>query len=350
MIKYIQGDLLSANAEALVNTVNTVGVMGKGIALQFKERYPSNFKIYSTACKRKELKTGKMLIVTERTLEKEQIIINFPTKTEWYQRSQYSFIEEGLKDLVNVINKLNIKSIAIPPLGCGNGGLKWDLIKSMMERYLSPLECVDIQIFEPNETIKEILKKQDSKKEVKLTPAKAMILYSMFYYESLGSRSSLFIANKLAYFLHRMGEPSFKSLNFSASYYGPYSVQVDHLMQSLNGKYLRGLEQMKVKAFEEISLEYSTVKDVSDYVRNNLKSEQLTRLAKLTKLINGFESTLALEVLASVDFIRKENPSISEECTIIKIQNWTDRKKNLFKEKHISIAYKHLEEYANSFF
>ena len=120
-MKFITGNLLSAQAQALVNTVNTVGVMGKGIALQFKEKYPVNFKLYEKASKRGEMQIGKMLVVKEQILDGEKLIINFPTKTEWYKKSQYSYVEEGLKDLVNVIGEYQIKSIAIPPLGCGNG-------------------------------------------------------------------------------------------------------------------------------------------------------------------------------------------------------------------------------------
>ncbi len=120
-MKYLKGNLLEAQTQALVNTVNTVGVMGKGIALQFKEEFPNNFSIYSTACKKKELYPGKLLVVHEQTLKGERIIINFPTKTEWYLKSKYEYIEKGLKELTKVIESYHIESIAIPPLGCGNG-------------------------------------------------------------------------------------------------------------------------------------------------------------------------------------------------------------------------------------
>ena len=170
--------MLEADTEALVNTVNTVGVMGKGIALQFKERFPMNFKIYATACKKGEMLIGKMLVVKENTLTGEKLIINFPTKTEWFKKSQYSYIEDGLKDLAKVIEEYSIKSIAIPPLGCGNGGLKWEKVKPMMDKYIGQLSNVSIQIYEPNEAVKEILQKEAIKKEVGLTAARAMLLYA----------------------------------------------------------------------------------------------------------------------------------------------------------------------------
>ena len=134
---YVTGNMLEADTEALVNTVNTVGVMGKGIAIQFKERFPMNFKIYANACKKGDMQVGKMLVVKENTLDGEKLIINFPTKKEWFRMSQYSYIEDGLKDLVNVIEEYNIKSIAIPPLGFGNGGLKWEKVKPLMDKYLA---------------------------------------------------------------------------------------------------------------------------------------------------------------------------------------------------------------------
>ncbi|MFN8254493.1 MAG: macro domain-containing protein [Bacteroidales bacterium] len=344
-MKYIKGNLMNARVQALVNTVNTVGVMGKGIALQFKESYPENFRFYATACKRKELKPGKLLVFKEQTLSGEKIIINFPTKTEWYQKSKYEYIEEGLKDLVNVISQYQIQSIAIPPLGCGNGGLKWEKVKSMIEQYLGALKDIEILIYEPNVEVKELLKKEETKKESKLTPARAMLLYSMFYYESLGEQSSLFVANKLAWFLQRLGENL--RLKFEASHYGPFSVQVGHVLHYLNGKYLKGLEQNNTKAFETIELNYSTFDEIKKYINHELKPEQFQRLQELNQLIDGFQSALALEILATVDYLRKEKNTTDENEIISYVRNWSSRKRNLFLDKYIQIANNHLDKYAN---
>lgn len=346
-MKFIKGNLLEANTQALVNTVNTVGVMGKGIALQFKEAFPNNYKIYAAACKRKELQPGKLLVVKEATLEGEKIIINFPTKTEWFQKSKYEYIETGLQELKRVIDEYKISSIAIPPLGCGNGGLKWDKVKPMMEKYLADLSNVEIQIFEPNEQVKQILKEQETKKDAKLTPARAMLLYAMFYFEALGENSSLFVANKLAYFLQRLGEKTLNKLKFEASHYGPYSIGVVHVLHALNGKYLKGLEQMDVKAFEPLELQYERVSEVSDYIKKELTPEQIERLKNLVTLINGFQSALSLEILATVDFIRKDDPSMKEEDVSKAIQQWSNRKQKLFKPKYISIALAHLQAYSS---
>lgn len=341
-MKFITGNLLSSESQALVNTVNTVGVMGKGIALQFKERYPQNFKIYEKACKAGEVQIGKMLVAKENTLEGEKIIINFPTKTEWFKKSQYSFIEEGLKDLVRVIQEYKIKSIAIPPLGCGNGGLQWNKVKKLMSKYLGNLTDVDIQVYEPNESVKEILQKEKSAKDVKLTPAKAMILLALYKYEKFGEPASVFAANKLAYFLQESGENL--KLKFEQYAYGPYAQAMDKVLYALNGKYLKGLEQMTATPFEPLELDYSKREEVVEYAKRELSNEQMDRLRNLFKAIEGFESSLSLEILSSTHFVLKSNPSIDRKELFNKVK-WNPRKQNLITEEYVDIAYNHLKEY-----
>ena len=277
----------------------------------------------------------------------KKIIINFPTKKDWKHKSKIEYVESGLKDLAKVIEERRIKSIAMPPLGCGNGGLDWGDVKALLEKYLSGLADVDIIVYEPNAAVREILIKQDGTRDVKLTDARAMLMYAMYYYESLGEPVSLFVANKLAYFYQRLGEPEFRRLRFDARRYGPYSQGVSHLVHSLNGTYIRGTEQMTNKAFDPIELRYDKLSEISGYVRR-MTDEKQRRIKNLIKLISGFESTLALEVLASVDYIRKENRSISKEDTITAVQNWSERKKDLFKPEYIRIAYDRLDNYANT--
>lgn len=344
-MKYVKGNLLEANTKAIVNTVNTVGVMGKGIALQFKERFPMNFRIYAEACKKGEMQVGKMLVVKEHMLNGELLIVNFPTKKEWFKKSQYSYIEEGLKDLAKVIKEYEIESIAIPPLGCGNGGLNWGKVKTLIDKYLSPLTNVSIQIYEPNEQIKEVLQKEAEKKEVSLTPARAMLLDALYTYVARGEDASVFAANKLAYFLQRSGEKM--KLHFVGHSYGPYAQAVEKVLYALNGKYLTGLEQMKAKAFEPLQLNFDKSGDVKEYINKQLTAEQKERLKNLYRLIEGFESSLALEILASVDFLRHQNKDISEDELFEKIQNWNERKKNLVKREYITIALRHLDNYGS---
>jgi hypothetical protein len=188
------------------------------------------------------------------------------------------------------------------------------------------------------------LQKEQAETQAKLTPAKAMLLYCLYAYERMGEASSLFAANKLAYFLQRIGE-SLK-LKFVAHHYGPYAVQVGHVLYALNGKYLKGLEQKTAKAFEPLMLNYGVYEEVKEYVDTQLTHEQRKRLDSLLFLIDGFQSTLSLEVLASVDFVLKENPSYTKEQVFDALQQWSDRKKDLFKFQYVSIAYDHLHEYS----
>lgn len=344
MIKFTTGDMMASSAEALVNTVNTVGVMGKGIALQFKEAFPANFAVYAKACKEGELVPGKLLVTKEKNADgKEKIIINFPTKKHWRYPSKYEYIESGLKALADVIRNHNIKSIAIPPLGCGNGGLQWSVVKKMIEDALNDIDT-EIIVYEPNTAIKHDLQEKTSTKEVRLTPARGLMTYAMFYYDSLGENCSLFVANKLAYFLQRQGARSYAKLKFKAHHYGPYSPQVAHIVYDLNGSYIKGFEQMTAAAFEPLTMRYDRISEISSYVRTLDASEQQS-LKQTIHLISGFESPLALEILASVDFIRRENPGISLADTILAIHNWSERKNRLFKDEYIKIAYDHLDSY-----
>lgn len=149
MIHYTTGNLLDAQVEVLVNAVNTVGVMGKGIALMFKKRFPKNMQKYSEACKLNKVKTGTMFVTCINELVGVKWIVNFPTKQHWRSKSQMVWVEDGLQDLRRFIIENEVKSIAIPALGAGNGGLDWQDVKSKIELALGDLENVDILIFEP---------------------------------------------------------------------------------------------------------------------------------------------------------------------------------------------------------
>jgi O-acetyl-ADP-ribose deacetylase (regulator of RNase III) len=341
MIKIVTGNLLDAKVEALVNTVNTVGVMGKGIALQFKEAFHDNYKAYRDACKNESFHIGELLAIKDNNaILGEKLIINFPTKKHWKQPSRYEYIEAGLIALSKFIQDNKINSIALPPLGCGNGGLNWDVVRPLIDKHLSALKA-DVYVYEPNSAVKALLQKQDVVNKAKLTSARAMLLYALFYYEALGEYSSLFSANKLAYFLQRIGENL--KLKFDANLYGPYSVGVGHVLYTLNGTYLNGLEQNQAKAFEPLKLNYEKFNEVKKYVNEDLSSDQKQRLKKLIKFIGGFESELSLEILSSVAFLLDKEPDLTLEETVKGIYSWNERKHKLFKQKYIEIAYNHLK-------
>ena len=351
MIEFRKGDLLASSDAVLVNTVNTVGVMGKGIALQFKDAFPYNYAVYVEACRNKELYPGKLLIVKDNSPRYgEKTIVNFPTKIHWRNPSEYEYIEKGLVALREYMIANKVESISIPPLGCGNGGLDWDRVKPIITAGLSGLDA-QIHIYEPSADVAKVLKATAVPLgNVKLTPARAMMMYALFFYETMGEQANLFAANKLVYFMQRLGEPAFSKYVFKPAHFGPYSYQVGKALHQLNGKYLTGLEQMSLRAFDPLTLQYNTWEEVKQYVNRSLSLESRERMARLVGLVSGFQSTLSLEVLATVDYVRKENPGISLEDTIQKVWEWSDRKKILFKERYIAIAYEHLQEEERALF
>jgi O-acetyl-ADP-ribose deacetylase (regulator of RNase III) len=146
MLTFTSGNLFDSNAQALVNAVNTVGVMGKGIALQFKKRYPHNYQVYHRACLEEKLTTGQILGVRDQDALGERWIINFPTKEHWRGKSQYEYVAEGLRSLRTFLVKHDIESVAIPALGCGLGGLEWSRVKKMIVAELADLS-VDCYVF-----------------------------------------------------------------------------------------------------------------------------------------------------------------------------------------------------------
>jgi O-acetyl-ADP-ribose deacetylase (regulator of RNase III) len=339
MIQYITGNLLESNAQALVNTVNTVGVMGKGIALQFKKQYPTNYKKYAKACKEQQVQIGQLFVTEEETiLYGKQIIINFPTKEHWRKPSQYSYIEEGLKALVTLIEKRKINSIAIPPLGAGNGGLEWPKVKALMEQYLTGLQA-DIIIYEPNAHIKEILKNE----RTKLTPARAMLLAVLYDLIKQGEFVSEFAGEKVAYFLQRFGAKEAFNLDYKAYFYGPYSGKVRHVLYHLNGSYITGYTSKDKKPFEPLGLVMDAEKEVTAYLEQAEHKTYNSIVERTKQFLSGFYSDFGLELLSTIDFIiQTENTT---EIEIIKSKFWTNRKRTLFSdEKYIIKSLEHLQK------
>ncbi len=339
MIKYVTGNILESNAVALINTVNTVGVMGKGIALQFKKAYHNNYKAYVEACKKNEIEIGKLFIVKDSNLSSgEKYIVNFPTKKDWRKPSEYSFIDAGLDDLIRVLKEYNIKSIAIPPLGAGNGGLEWEKVKKIIEHKLSNLD-VEIIVFEPTQHIKEQLKKE----RVKLTDARALLLYVLYDLVKNGEYVSEFSSEKICYFLQRFGARKYFNLDFKPNFYGPYSGKVRFLLNVLNGSYIMGYSDMNKKPFEPLTL----VSDGYDVVKTHIESNsELYSIAKKAiDFLTGFYSDFALELLSSIDFITTNLNSFDKEIISKQLENWSDRKRSLFSNpRYIDISVRQLQQ------
>ena len=341
MIHYVIGNLLESEAQALVNTVNTVGVMGKGIALQFKKTFPNNFKLYVKACKEQTFTVGQLLVNQEDSnLYGKKIIINFPTKTDWRKPSEYHYIENGLKELVKIIKEKDIKSMAIPALGAGNGGLIWKNVQDLIEKYLTEIAC-EIYVYSPDYKVQEIIKKE----KVSLTPARAMllaILYDMVHY---GEFVSEFSSEKAVYFLQRLGAKEVFKLDFKPNFYGAYSGKVKHILYQLNGSYISGYGGKDTKPFEPLSLAFDAENEVLAYLQTPENTENAIIVEKTKKMLANFYSSFALELLSTVDYIVQKDDIKSVIEIQGKLANWSDRKHNLFANpKFIAIALKNLED------
>ncbi|MDY7396214.1 macro domain-containing protein [Aureibaculum sp. 2210JD6-5] len=340
MIHFVLGNLLESPAQAIVNTVNTVGVMGKGIALQFKNTFPNNYKIYKDLCKSGEFNIGDLLVVKDENLIiGEKLIINFPTKTNWRKPSEYSYIQIGLEKLVSVISEYEIESIAIPPLGSGNGGLQWQKVKSMMEETLSSVDC-EIYIYEPNSHVKEILKNE----RVKLTPARSMLLFMLYELVKNGEFVSEFSSEKICYFLQRFGAKEHFNLKYYPNFYGPYSGKIKHVLNYLNGSYIMGYGGKDKKPFEELSLIIDSEKDITNYFEDNKELKDIVYRTK--SFLSGFYSDFGLELLSTVDFIAQSEKTSDRDKIKQSLENWSNRKKTMFSnDKFVDISLNRLEEF-----
>jgi O-acetyl-ADP-ribose deacetylase (regulator of RNase III) len=341
MITFAKGDILKSNAEVLVNSVNLQGVMGKGVALAFKKAFPQNYKEYVKACKEKVIDIGKVF-VTQTNLLSPRYIVNIPTKDHWRNPSKLEYIEAGLKDLIRWISLSNINSIAIPPLGSGQGRLNWQSVKSLMLKYVGALPAtIDVVIYEPSQEFDRVAESQIPVKS-KLTPTRVMLLYLMKQYRTVGNEINLLVVQKLAYFLQKFGEPL--RLRFEKGYYGPYAHNLIPVLKAMNGHYLQ-YKSASVKPETIISLKVHKDDHLDFYFENTLTQVQRNRVKLLLEFIEGFESPFGLELLATVDFIMQKEKLVHPPDVMMNIQKWTRRKKELIKPYHVEVALRRLNEF-----
>jgi O-acetyl-ADP-ribose deacetylase (regulator of RNase III) len=310
MLTFDKGNLLEADVEAVVNTVNTMGVMGKGIALMFKERYPENFRAYVSACKSGEVQTGRMFVTATNELNGPRWVVNFPTKKHWRHFSRREWIEEGLKDLERVVREKGIRSLALPPLGCGNGGLDWREVKRLIEEFAAGLPEVRVIAFEPTAQYQNVAKR-DGVQE--LTVARALIADAIRRYWVLGIECTLLEIQKLAWFLERSIQRRMLNdildLRFQADRYGPYSPRLNHLLDSLDGSYLRSDKRISdCGPMDTIAFADDKTAIVAAFLLSAEARPYAETLDETDALIDGFQSPLGMELLATVDWlIRREN-------------------------------------------
>lgn len=338
------GNLLQADVDALVNTVNTVGIMGKGIALQFKRAFPAMFKDYAKAAKAKQLAMGQMHVWPTQQLAGPRFVINFPTKSHWKSRSKLSDIESGLDALVAVIRDHGIRSIAIPPLGCGNGGLDWREVEPLIRAKLAPLDDVHIVIYPPDGAPRAA-DMPNAENRPSMTPSRAAMIRVMAGYETHAlSAPSPIETQKLAYFLQLAGEPL--RLTFTKSHYGPYADDLRKTLRAIEGHFISGFGDgsAPVQASEPLAVLPDALAESEPTLVGH--PETLERIERVLALAEGFESAYGLELLATVHWVtHQEGVQMGDLDGVIReVQRWSNRKGNMFSRDHIAKAVKVLQE------
>lgn len=330
MIEYKTGNILDEEAEALVNTVNCVGFMGRGVSLQFKRAWPDNFKAYAAACRRREVQPGRMFIFQTGRLTNPRYIINFPTKRHWRGKSRIEDIESGLDALVSEIRRLRIQSVALPPLGAGLGGLKWADVRWRIEESMRELPDVRIIVFEPAGTppLPESMKKG---RVPKMTSGRAALVGLMERYLAglLDPFVSLLEVHKLMYLMQEAGEPL--KLRFAEGPYGPYAENLRHVLSEVDGYYISGFGAGGDQPNKVLELVPGAAEDARNLLANRPKS--LARFERVADLVEGFESPFGLELLATVHWIVTRRRPESGDVLVDEFYDWADRKRQFSKEQ-----------------
>lgn len=344
MLKIVKGDLIKSETEALVNTVNTVGVMGKGIALQFRQAFPNKyFQDYQKACQHNEIEIGKMHVYETGSLTNPRFIINFPTKAHWKGKSKIEDIRAGLVDLIRFIREKNIKSISIPPLGCGNGGLLWSDVRPLIEEAFSALSEVEVLLHTPDgaprpEEMKISTRRPD------LTVVRAAMISLFEIYLLPGYSLSILEVQKLAYLLQASGE--LLGLNFTKEKYGPYAGVLEHVLQKIEGHYTRGYGDRSKKVIEPTMVLLPDAATLAKAYLQNESPETLERLERVFNLIEGFEYPHGMELLSTVHWVAQEDAEAKNNVTkaVEAIHAWSERKRKNFSEREIEIAWQRLKD------
>lgn len=339
MIEYTAGDILKCETDALVNTVNCVGVMGRGIALQFKNAWPDNFKAYAAACKREAVQPGRMFVFETGQLAPPRYIVNFPTKRHWRGKSRIEDIEAGLVDLVRVVREEGIRSIAIPPLGSGLGGLDWDEVRPRIEAAMAPLVDVRVLVFEPKGA--PASDRMAHPREVpRMTAGRAALVELMQGYLGglLDPDVSLLEVHKLLYFMQEAGEPL--RLRYVKAPYGPYAENLRHVLHAVEGHLISGYADGGDAPEKPLTLVPGAIEEARDYLGRHDGSR--ARYEQVARLVEGFESPDGLELLATVHWVMRHEAATTVDDVASRVYAWNTHKRQ-FTPRQLGIAQARLQ-------
>jgi O-acetyl-ADP-ribose deacetylase (regulator of RNase III) len=335
MIQFERGDILHADAEALVNTVNCVGIMGRGIALQFRKEFPENYQTYKAVCDRGELRPGKMLVFNLNHLGNPRYVINFPTKRHWKGKSRIEDIQVGLEALIEEVRQRGITSIAIPPLGCGLGGMNWNQVRSLIEKAFRALPNVRVLVYEPlGAPAAEQMAK--TKTAPNMTEGRAALLGLMRRYLAavMDPSVSLLEIHKLMYFMQEAGQGL--QLRFVKGLYGPYAENLRHVLSHIEGHFISGYGDAEDDPEKQIELDLTASERAEQFLQKHPRT--FARFDRVVNLIEGFETPYGMELLATVHWVAKHETAASADEAVIKFYSWNERKR-MFREQHIRLAW-----------
>jgi O-acetyl-ADP-ribose deacetylase (regulator of RNase III) len=339
MIEITQGDILKADAEVLVNTVNCVGVMGRGIALQFRKAFPKNFKVYEAACKDGLVQPGKMFVYDLNRFYNPRFIVNFPTKRHWKGKSRIEDIKSGLSDLIDFVQGHQIRSIAIPPLGCGLGGLNWEEeVRPLIIEAFQSVPEVAVLLFEPagapsaNSMVKET-------NVPSMTVGRAALLGLMRRYLGavMDPTVTLLEVHKLMYFMQESGE--LLRLNYQKAPYGPYAENLRHVLNHIEGHFISGYGDAEDRPDKPLELKYYASNQAEEFLANHEVTQE--RFDRVADLIKGFETTFGMELLSTVHWVSTREEAKTPNEAVFKIHDWNTRKR-MFEPRHIELAWERL--------
>lgn len=326
------GDILKANAEAIVNTVNCVGIMGRGIALQFKKAFPANFRAYALACEGGEVQPGKMFVYDTGSFTNPRYIINFPTKRHWKGKSRIEDVESGLIALAREVSERGIKSVAIPPLGAGLGGLDWDDVRPRIAAALHDLPSLNVLIYEPKGA-PEVVKSRDVPN---MTPGRAalVVLMNRYLQGLMDPFVTLIEVQKLMYFMQAAGQPL--RLNYIKHHYGPYATNLSHVLNKVEGHFVAGYQDGGDQPDKELSIVPGAISEAEAALEH--EHEAQGRFNRVADLVDGFETPYGLELLATVHWVATRQGADTLEKALADVRAWNDRKK-VFTERQVAIAF-----------
>jgi O-acetyl-ADP-ribose deacetylase (regulator of RNase III) len=336
MIEFRQGDILSADVEVLVNTVNCVGIMGRGIALQFRHAFPDNFRAYEVACKRGEVQPGRMFVFDTHQLTNPRYIINFPTKRHWRGKSRLADIKAGLPALVAEIKRLQIRSIAIPPLASGLGGIDWNQIRPLIVQALAELRDLNAIVFEPSgaPNAKDMARSTDVPR---MTTGRAALvgLLDRYLRGLMDPHASLLELHKLMYFMQEAGEPL--KLAYVKATFGPYAENLRQVLTRIEGHLVSEYGAGGDAPDKLIELVPGAVEDAEQFLGNNRPTR--SRFDRVADLVQGFETPFGLELLATVHWVATREGASTLNEVLTKTYAW-DQRKIRFSKEQVELAWK----------